>query len=172
MAWAPDAGETAVANYLPNGTYLPSHVTSQVTMTDRLLAVLQRLAVGSVAITERAIAGAGADLTFVQWRVLLIVGERDEGVSIGEIASRIGANASPASRLISRLKRRGVVLTEKDDLDGRVTRVRLTEDGMALRSRVLDHRRVDLASVASAVALTRSQVEAIDQVAQALDSFG
>ncbi len=141
-------------------------------MTDRLLAVLQRLAVGSVAITERAIAAAGADLTFVQWRVLLIVGERAEGVSIGEIATRIGANASPASRLISRLKRRGVVVTEKDGSDGRVTRVRLTESGMALRSRVLDHRLVDLASVASAVRLTRAEVEAIDRIAQALDSFG
>lgn len=141
-------------------------------MTDELLPVLHRLVVGSVAITERAIAAAGADLTFVQWRVLLIVGERDEGVSVGEIASRIGANASPASRLISRLKRRGVVVTEKNDVDGRVTRVRLTEAGMTLRSRVLDHRRVDLASVASAVSLTRTQVEAIDQIAQALDSFG
>jgi DNA-binding MarR family transcriptional regulator len=141
-------------------------------VTDELLPVLHRLVVGSVAITERAIAAAGADLTFVQWRVLLIVGERDEGVSVGEIASRIGANASPASRLISRLKRRGVVVTEKNDVDGRVTRVRLTEAGMALRSRVLDHRRVDLASVASAVSLTRTQVEAIDQIAQALDSFG
>ncbi len=141
-------------------------------MTDPLLAVLQRLAVGSVAITERAIASAGADLTFVQWRVLLIVGEREDGLSIGEIASRIGAHASPTSRLISRLKRRGVVVTEKDDLDGRVTRVRLTKGGMVLRRRVLDHRRVDLASVATAVSPTRALVEVMDQIAQALDSFG
>ncbi len=87
------------------------------------IADLERLVMGSVAITERAIAASGTDLTFVQWRVLLVVGDHDEGATIGEIASRIGAHASPASRLISRLRNRGVVATTKDDDDGRVTRV-------------------------------------------------
>lgn len=99
---------------------------------------------GAVAITDRAIAAAGADLTFVQWRVLLVVGERDEGASVSDIASRIGAHASPASRLISRLKRRGIVATKKGATDARVTMVRLTPVGAALRARVLDLRRQDL----------------------------
>lgn len=99
---------------------------------------------GAVAITDRAIAAAGADLTFVQWRVLLVVGERDEGASVSDIASRIGAHASPASRLISRLKRRGIVATKKGATDARVTMVRLTPIGAALRARVLDLRRQDL----------------------------
>ena len=76
--------------------------------------LLERLVVGSVAITERAIAAAGTDLTFVQWRVLLIVGEQPAGATVGEIAGRIGARGSPASRLISRLKGRGVVRAERD----------------------------------------------------------
>ncbi len=106
-----------------------------------MLDALESLAVGSVAITERAIAAAGADLTFVQWRVLLIVGSQAEGATVGEIAARIGAHASPASRLVSRLRRRGVVDATTDAADRRVTRLTLTAAGRDLRQRVLDRRR-------------------------------
>jgi DNA-binding MarR family transcriptional regulator len=131
---------------------------------------LEQIVRGAVAITDRAIAAAGADLTFVQWRVLLIVGERDEGVSIGEIAVRIGGHASPASRLISRLKRRGIVVTAKGELDARVTTVRLTPDGAALRTRVLDHRRRELASLLVGVPTLRDQ-ETIAWLARAFGSL-
>ena len=140
-------------------------------MPNELIDILERLAVGSVAVTERAIAAAGADLSFVQWRVLLIVGEREDGATVGEIAARIGAHVSPASRLVSRLKRRGVVRTAKDDSDGRVTRVRLTESGLDLRSRVLEQRRRDLALVLAAVSLTATDVAAVAKVARAFESF-
>jgi hypothetical protein len=43
-------------------------------MSQDLIGVLERLVVGSVAITARAIAAAEAELTFMQWRVLLVVG--------------------------------------------------------------------------------------------------
>ena len=126
---------------------------------------------GAVAVTERAIASAGADLTFVQWRVLLIVGEHAGGATVGEIASRIGANESPASRLVSRLKRRGVVSTERDATDGRVTRVRLTEAGEAMRTQVLDHRRRDLAAVAAARPMTPAEVGMVARLARSFDPF-
>ena len=140
-------------------------------MPNELIDILERLAVGSVAVTGRAIAAAGADLSFVQWRVLLIVGEREDGATVGEIAARIGAHVSPASRLVSRLKRRGVVRTAKDDSDGRVTRVRLTESGLDLRSRVLEQRRRDLALVLAAASLTAIDVAAVAKVARAFESF-
>lgn len=140
-------------------------------MPNELIDILERLAVGSVAVTERAIAAAGADLSFVQWRVLLIVGGREDGATVGEIAARIGAHVSPASRLVSRLKRRGVVRTAKDDSDGRVTRVRLTESGLDLRSRVLEQRRRDLALVLAAASLTATDVAAVAKVARAFESF-
>jgi len=140
-------------------------------MPNELIDILERLAVGSVAVTERAIAAAGADLSFVQWRVLLIVGEREDGATVGEIAARIGAHVSPASRLVSRLKRRGVVRTSKDDSDGRVTRVRLTESGLDLRSRVLEQRRRDLALVLAAASLTPTDAAAVAKVARAFESF-
>ncbi|MEO8571950.1 MAG: MarR family transcriptional regulator [Chloroflexota bacterium] len=137
------------------------------------IADLERLVMGSVAITERAIAASGTDLTFVQWRVLLIVGDHEDGATIGEIASRIGAHASPASRLISRLRGRGVVATTKDADDGRVTLVRLTEAGRELRTRVIQHRRRDLADLAELpdVGLTSRDRAAIARLARAFESY-
>lgn len=134
------------------------------------IADLERLVMGSVAITERAIAASGTDLTFVQWRVLLILGDHDEGETIGEVASRIGAHASPASRLISRLRQRGVVATTKDDDDGRVTRVRLTAAGRQLRTRVIRHRRRDLAGLPD-VGLTPRDLAVIGRLARAFESY-
>jgi DNA-binding MarR family transcriptional regulator len=133
--------------------------------------VVERLIVGAVALTERSIAEAGTDLTFVQWRVLLIVGEQPGGATVGEIAARIGARASPASRLITRLRRRGVVATEKDPEDARVTRVRLTDDGRELRARVLRHRRAELEAVVRALAPTAADVATLRQLARALEAF-
>ena len=114
-------------------------------MGDALLDALEALAIGAVAITERAIAAAGTDLTFVQWRALLIVGSHEEGATVGEIAARIGAHASPASRLVSRLRRRGVIEATRDSSDRRITRLTLTSAGRDLRLRVLEGRRRELA---------------------------
>ena len=131
-----------------------------------MLDALEFLAVGSVAITERAIAAAGADLTFVQWRVLLIVGSQAEGATVGEIAARIGAHASPASRLVSRLRRRGVVDATTDAADRRVTRLTLTAAGRDLRQRVLDRRRLDLGKLMADARLTARDGATIGRLAR------
>ena len=140
-------------------------------MGEDLIGVLERLVVGSVAITARAIAAADAELTFMQWRVLLIVGERDEGQAVGEIAARIGAHASPASRVVSRLKRRGLVSTDKGEPDKRVVCVRLTEAGRDLRARVLALRGRDLADMLEVVSLTPEESGALARLAQAFEPF-
>ncbi len=140
-------------------------------MNEELVGVLERLVVGSVAITARAIGAADAELTFMQWRVLLVVGEREEGQAVGEIAARIGAHASPASRVVSRLKRRGLVSTNKGDLDKRVVCVRLTAAGQDLRARVLDLRGRDLADVLEVVSMTPEESEALARLAQAFEPF-
>ena len=140
-------------------------------MNDDVVGVLERLVVGSVAITARAIAAADAELTFMQWRVLLVVGECENGQAVGEIAARIGAHASPASRVVSRLKRRGLVSADKGDLDKRVVCVRLTEAGRGLRARVLARRRRDLADVVDVVSMTPEESEAFARLAQAFAPF-
>ena len=140
-------------------------------MKEDLVRVLERLVVGSVAITARAIATADAELTFMQWRVLLVVGECEDGQAVGEIAARIGAHASPASRVISRLRRRGLVSTDKGDLDKRVVCVRLTAAGRALRARILALRGRDLVDVLEIVSMTPEESEALGRLAQAFEPF-
>ena len=140
-------------------------------MKGDLVGVLERLVIGSVAITSRAIAAADAELTFMQWRVLLVVGECEDGQAVGEIAARIGAHASPASRLVSRLKRRGLVSTDQSDLDKRVVCVRLTAAGRDLRARVLALRGRDLADVLEVVSMSPEESEALARLAQAFEPF-
>lgn len=138
---------------------------------DPLVPVLERLVIGSVALTERAIAAAGTDLTFVQWRVLMIAGEHEGGATVGEIAERIGARSSPASRLISRLRTRGVVGTTKDPHDARVTRVRLTPSGLELRSRVLSARRQSFVEISATVLISPPELRGIELIARALETY-
>jgi DNA-binding MarR family transcriptional regulator len=140
-------------------------------MTEDLIGVLECLVVGSVAITARAIAAADAELTFMQWRVLLVVGEREEGQAVGEIAIRIGAHASPASRVVSRLKRRGFVSTDRGDLDKRVVCVRLTEGGRDLRARVLALRGSDIAQVIAVASISPGELVTLVRLAQAFEPF-
>jgi DNA-binding MarR family transcriptional regulator len=140
-------------------------------MNGDLVGVLERLVVGSVAITARAIAAADAELTFMQWRVLLVVGEHENGRAVGEIATRIGANPSPASRVVSRLKRRGFVSTDRSDLDKRVVCVRLTDAGSDLRARVLELRGRDIAKVIAAATIGPSEAQAIAKLALAFEPF-
>lgn len=138
---------------------------------DLLVAALDRLVIGSVALTERAIAAAGTDLTFVQWRVLMIVGEHDAGATVGEVAERIGARSSPASRLITRLRARGVVITTKDPDDARITRVHLTTSGSELRNRVLSARREGLAAIAATLQISPPAQRGIELIARALETY-
>jgi DNA-binding MarR family transcriptional regulator len=101
---------------------------------------LEIVAFGAVAVTTRALGTIGLDLTFAQWRVLVIVGGAEDGATVSDIASRLGSELSPASRLVGRMARRGFVTLVKDDLDRRVTRVTLTSSGGALRQAVLKRR--------------------------------
>lgn len=113
---------------------------------------LERIAYGSVAITTLALGEAALEITLPQWRVLVIVGgSGDQGATVSEIATRIGAAVSPASKLVTRLERRGLLHTAKDPADRRVTRVRLTETGLALRAQVMDCRRDYIRRIAASV---------------------
>ncbi len=107
------------------------------------LDALDRVIVASVGITTVALAQAdrAGELTFPQWRVLVVVGERPSGVRVSEIARRVGASSPSASRLIRRMELAGMVTTERDENDRRATLVRLTAAGARVRSTVIDRRR-------------------------------
>jgi DNA-binding MarR family transcriptional regulator len=169
-------------------------------MTDPLIGTLERVVVGSVAITARAIGTADAELTFMQWRVLLLIGESEDGVAptagtaldatpatgaaaataatphgagatVGSIAARIGTQPSPASRVISRLKRRGLVHTSKDAVDARLVRVGLTEAGREIRRRVLESRGDNLAAILASASLSPVEAGTLTKLAQAFEQY-
>jgi DNA-binding MarR family transcriptional regulator len=139
---------------------------------DLAQSALEAIAFGSVAITTRALATSGIDLTFAQWRVLVIVGEHPEGATVTEIATRLGGEISPVSKLVARVSRRGLVRTSKDDRDRRVTRVRVTDEGGELRQTVLDHRRRLLADVlADAGPIEPDVAGALDRIGIAISRY-
>ena len=122
-------------------------------VTDDIVDHLERMAVGSVGLTTRALASAdaGFELTFPQWRVLLVLGEGEDGARIGQVAARVGVTLPATSRLIRRLERRGLTTLTVDERDRRATRARLTGHGRAVRAAILDHRRTALREVVSAI---------------------
>jgi len=118
---------------------------------DALADDLERIAVGAVAVTTRALAQAdtGFELTFPQWRALLVLGEEEDGARIGEVAARVGGTLPATSRLLRRLERRGLTALSVDELDRRATRARLTDHGRTVREKILAHRRAALRDIAA-----------------------
>jgi len=113
---------------------------------DSLTDDLERIAVGAVGLTTRALALAdpGFELTFPQWRALLVLGEEPDGARIGEVAARVGVTLPATGRLLRRLERRGLTALSVDELDRRATRARLTRHGQTVRQTILGHRRAVL----------------------------
>ncbi len=124
-----------------------------VTARDALAADLERIAVGAVGLTTRALASAGSefDVTFVQWRAIVVLGESEDGARVGEVAGRIGVTLPATSRLLHRLERRGLTVLAVDEQDRRATRARLTDRGRAVREAILAVRRSALREVAAAL---------------------
>ena len=163
--------ETTTFRTGPPSQYCPC-VTGAHEPTERAQDALEAVALGSVAVTTRALASTALDLTFVQWRVLVIVGEDEGGATVSEIAIRLGAEISPLSRLVGRLARRGLVATGKDEGDRRVTRVNLTDAGRAIRETVLRRRRALLAVVLAGVGPISADVIAVlEQIGDGFRSF-
>lgn len=130
--------------------------------------MLERIVIGAVAVTTRAFSESALEITFQQWRVMVVVGESAEGATVSQVASRIGAAISPASKLVTRLKRRGLLVTSKDPADRRVTRARLTPAGIEMRDRVLEVRRVHIRRIADSLGPDTDEAAAFGRLADAL----
>jgi DNA-binding MarR family transcriptional regulator len=140
---------------------------------DGIIDALESLAVGAVAVTTLSLAQAGVELTFAQWRVLMILADTPDGATVGEIAGRIGSATSPASRLVARMRTHGMVQTRKDPRDHRATRVQLSDEGWAIRDRVLVRRRELLSmAIAPLEPLKPAARVPLDRLAAALRSIG
>jgi DNA-binding MarR family transcriptional regulator len=104
--------------------------------------LLERIVVAGVAITTRALSEArpALDLTFTQWRAMVVVGERAEGARVSEVAARVGVTLPATSRLLRRLAARGLVEISGDAHDRRASRARLTAAGQTARDAILAYR--------------------------------
>jgi MarR family transcriptional regulator for hemolysin len=140
-----------------------------------VIAAIERLIVESVGITTVALAEAdsGVDLSFSQWRALVVIGSVDAGIRVGEIASRIGSAVPTTSRLVRRLEHRGLVIARRDEADRRATRVTLTASGLDLRSAIVARRRalVREAIADGAEPLSDELIEGLGQIGEALRRY-
>ncbi len=109
----------------------------------RTVDALEALAFGLVAVTSRAIheTATPPELTFQQWRVLVVLGGTESGMRVSELAARITASGPSSSRIVRRLARRGLVESTIDPSDRRAVLLRLTHAGSTLRERIIERRR-------------------------------
>src|SRR5512140_689774 len=95
--------------------------------TTDLASEIERLLTSGIGITARAIdqTERAAELTLVQWRVLVIASQAP-GLRIGELAAHLGISIPSASRLVRRIEAQGLVTARRADDDRRATNVALT----------------------------------------------
>src|SRR6185295_2515151 len=109
-------------------------------------------------IASRALVGVAArslaevdDITLPQFRALVVL-SRPVPVTVGDLAAALDIHPSTATRLCDRLEKKSLVRRQPGaSPDRRVTPVRLTAKGRRLVGRVTDHRRRDLAAIASSM---------------------
>jgi DNA-binding MarR family transcriptional regulator len=106
---------------------------------------VERIVVASVGITARALGEVAPELTLVQWRALVLV-DVAASIPVGSLAAALDAKIAAVSRLVGRLRTKGLVKTNRDAIDGRLVLVALTERGRELRRQVVERRRKDLAT--------------------------
>ncbi len=141
---------------------------------DAAVQAIERVARATVGMTTWALAEAtsGLDLSLLQWRALLIVGDDPAGARVGHVGDGVGVPLPAASRLVQRLQRRGLVHLERDPDDGRATRVRLTHAGSHTRSAVLARRRDLISEALGHTILSAEAVQGLRVVAERFERIG
>jgi DNA-binding MarR family transcriptional regulator len=131
---------------------------------------IEQIVIAGVALTTVAIASArpAIELSFPQWRVIVILGEAGEALRISEVARRIGVTLPAASRQLRRLERRGLISLRPDASDRRAAVVELTDDGHRARDAVMRHRLEQLRQLAAPL---ESSSEARRQLARAAEAL-
>ncbi len=138
---------------------------------DSLLDPLERVVIGSVGVTAAAVAEAAPDLTLLQWRVVVVLAAAEDGLPVSDLARRLRSRVPAMSRLLSRLRARGIVEARKDHPDGRVTTVVLGEAGRTLWARVSARRREDLVEALSGARLAAADARVLRTLAAAFEAY-
>jgi DNA-binding MarR family transcriptional regulator len=129
---------------------------------------LERIVVGSVGVTARAVATEAPDLTLLQWRVIVVLAGAPDGMAVSELAAHLASRLPAMSRLLGRLRDRRLIDTRKDAADGRVSIARLAPDGLHLWDRVSGRRREDLQGVLDEAGLDAAEASVLERVADRL----
>ena len=124
-------------------------------------------------LASRALMGVAArslsdlnDITLPQYRALIVL-SRPKPVTVGDLAEALDIHPSTATRLCDRLERKSLIRRRPGvSPDRRVTPVTLTAKGRRLVEKVTDHRRRDLAKIASS--MTHADLQT---VISAMNSF-
>lgn len=127
---------------------MPTETATLMTMLD----ALEQLAFALVSVTSRALSEQGGQLqlTFQQWRALVVLGVATAPLRISDIARRIGASGPSTSRIVQRLQNHGLVEAATDRRDGRAVVVTMTAKGSAVRAAVVQRRRELIAGLVGA----------------------
>jgi DNA-binding MarR family transcriptional regulator len=80
------------------------------------------------------------ELSFSQLKVLQLLGEQDEDLSLKGLADHFALSLPAMSRAVDDLVRRGLVTRTEDSEDRRMKRVRATRAGRALVGKLMDLR--------------------------------
>jgi DNA-binding MarR family transcriptional regulator len=133
-----------------------------------LVVSIEQIMMAGVAVTTVALAQAqpGVEFNFAQWRVLVVLGNEDSGLTMTQVAARIGVTLPATTRQLRRLAARHMVVLEPDPADRRAVRVRLSEYGRAARESILAYRRAEIARAVADLAVPSSVQHEVAQVAQ------
>ena len=108
-----------------------------------LIQQLEKVAIGLVGITALALRESATrpELTLLQWRALLLIGGSPEPLRIGDLARRLPASPSSATRVVERLSHRGLVTSLRRTVDGRGVWLEVTPTGQTEYQAVSERRR-------------------------------
>lgn len=133
---------------------------------------LERIIFAGVALTTVAFSNAqpAFELTFPQWRALVVLGAASDGMRIGEVARLVGVTLPATSRQLRRLERRGLITVRQDERDRRASLASLTPEGRAARASIIEYRRSRILEVAAPFESSASLRRELDRIADALEA--
>jgi DNA-binding MarR family transcriptional regulator len=133
---------------------------------------LERIIFAGVALTTVAFSHSQpeVELTFPQWRVLVVLGAASDGVRIAEVARLVGVTLPATSRQLRRLERRGLVTVQPDARDRRASLASLTPEGLAARAAIIEYRRERIEAVAASFEANPELRRDLERIAEALET--
>jgi DNA-binding MarR family transcriptional regulator len=112
-------------------------------LTDAVLGLSRAL----VGIALRSVAVESTELTLVQFRALATLSDHGS-LRVADLAAELGVNSSTATRMATRLRKKGLVTRSADAEDRRATRLEITPAGESLVRAVTSRRQAVIARIA------------------------